>query len=90
MKRSLLKGLCVQFTNVSHLTNISVCLITQNLLNQGLYCRDISLNVKYIVELKNVHDKYQFHHMAGKVYPEDGDGLYKAYLVPQDVTRICC
>jgi GTPase SAR1 family protein len=71
---------CNLFTKGSHHRNISVILITQNLFHQGRYCRDISLNAKYIVVLKNVRDKNQFRHLARQVYPENSDSLYKAYL----------
>ena len=41
------------FTRGSHHRNINVILIKQNLLHQGRYCRDISLNAHYVVALKN-------------------------------------
>ena len=44
-------------------------LITQKLLHQGRYCRDISLNAKN-----------QFMFLARQVYPENSASLYKAYL----------
>ena len=47
---------------------------------QGRYCRDISLNAKYLVLLKNVRDKNQFMFLACQVYPENSASLYKAYL----------
>jgi len=50
------KQVCDLFTKGSHHRNISVFLITQNLFHQGHYCRDISLNAKYLVLLKNVRD----------------------------------
>jgi hypothetical protein len=71
---------CNLFTKGSHHRNISVILITQNLFHQGRYCRDISLNAKYIVVLKNVRDKNQFRHLARQVYPENSNSLYEAYL----------
>jgi hypothetical protein len=71
---------CNLFTKGSHHRSISVILITQNLFHQGRYCRDISLNAKYIVVLKNVRDKNQFRHLARQVYPENSGSLYKAYL----------
>ena len=74
------KEVCQLFTKGSHHRNISVILITQNLFHQARYCRDISLNAKYIVLLKNIRDKNQFTHLARQVYPEDSAGLYKAYL----------
>jgi len=60
--------------------NISVILITQNLFHQGKFCRDISLNTKYIVVLKNVRDREQFSHLARQVLPHDRKGLSDAYL----------
>ena len=53
-------------------------LITQNVFHQGRYCRNISLNAKYLVQLKTVRDKFM--HLASQVYPEDSSSLYKAYL----------
>jgi len=43
------KEVCNLFTKGSHHRNISVILITQNLFHQGQFCRDISLNAKYLV-----------------------------------------
>ena len=60
--------------------NISVILIKHNLFHQGCYCREISHNAKYNVVLKNVRDKNQFYHLARRVYSEDSDGLFQAYL----------
>ena len=54
------KEVCNLLTKGSHHRNISVILITQNLLHQAKYCRDSSLNAKYIVLLKNTRDKNQF------------------------------
>ena len=44
------------------------------------YCRDISLNIKYIVLLNNVRDKKQFSHLARQAYPENSASLYEAHL----------
>ena len=74
------KDVCSLFTRGSHHRNISVILITQNLFHQGRYCRDISLNAKYLVVLKNVRDKNQFLFLARQVYPEDSNSLFRAYL----------
>ena len=74
------KQVCDLFTKGSHHRNISVILITQNLFHQGRYCRDISLNAKYLVPLKYVRDKNQFIHLARQVYPENSNSLYKSYL----------
>jgi hypothetical protein len=73
------KDVCDLFTKGNH-RNISVILITQNLFLQCRFCRDISLNAKYSVALKNVRDQSQFQYWARQVHPEDRDSVYKAYL----------
>ena len=78
------KDVCELFTKGSHHRNISVILITQNLFHQGRFCRDISLNAKYLVVFKNVRDKNQFAYLARQVYPENSKSLYESYL---DATR---
>jgi hypothetical protein len=70
----------VLFTRDSHHRNISVILITKDLFHQNRHSRDISLNEKHLMLLKNVGDKNQFSYLARKVLPEDSKGLYKAYL----------
>jgi hypothetical protein len=75
---------CQLFAKGLHHRNISVLLITQNMFQQGRYCRTISLNAKYIVIIKNVRDKHQFWHVARQVHPENSVSLYNAYL---DATR---
>jgi len=65
------KDVCDLFTKGSHHRKISVFLITQNLFHQGKFCRDFSLNAKYIVVLKNVRDREQFSHLARQVLPLD-------------------
>jgi len=67
------KDVCDLFTKGSHHKNISFILITQNLFHQGRFCRDISLNAKYLVALKNVRDKSQLQYLARQVHPEDSD-----------------
>jgi hypothetical protein len=67
-----------------HHRNLSVILITQNLFHQGKHCRYISLNVKYLVLLKNVRDKNQFWHFARQVYAENPECLYKTHLESRD------
>jgi hypothetical protein len=78
------KQVCTLFTKGCHHRNISVLLITQNLFHQGTYCRDIYLNTKYLVLLKNTRDKQQFTHLARQVYPENSKSLYEAYLDATD------
>jgi hypothetical protein len=72
---------CDLFTKGSHRHNISVILISQKLFHQGCHCRDISLNAKYLVFLKNVRDKNQFTHLARQVHPQNSASMYEAYLV---------
>ena len=55
-------------------------MITQNLFHQGQHCRDISLNLKYLLLLKNVRDKYHFSYLARQVHPKVPKKLYKAYV----------
>ena len=74
------KEVCHLFTKGSHHRNISVLLRTQNLFQQAKHCRDVSLNAKYIVLLKNTRDKNHFTHLARQVYPEGSAGLYRAIL----------
>jgi hypothetical protein len=70
----------VNFTKGSHHRYISVILITQNLFHQGKYCRDISLDAKYIVVLKIVRYINEFPLLARLVLPHDSKGRSKAYL----------
>jgi len=73
------KDVCDLFTKGSHQRNISVLLLTQNLFYQSINCRDIWLNAKYLVLLKNVRDKNQFLYLARQACPEDSHSLYDAY-----------
>jgi len=73
------KEVCELFTKGSHHRNISVIQITQNLYHQGRYCREISLNAKFLDLFKNFRDN-QFMFLARQVYPENSTSPYKAYL----------
>jgi hypothetical protein len=70
---------CDLFTKGSHHRNVSVFVLTQNFFHQGTMCRDISLNAKYVVALKNIRDRNQFSLLACQVYLENSDSLYRAY-----------
>jgi hypothetical protein len=63
------RAVCDLFTKGSRHRNLSV-LITQNFFHQAPHCRDISLNAKYFVALKNVRDRNQFAFLARQVLPE--------------------
>ena len=54
MTSAYTKAVCELFTKGSHHRNLSVILITQNVFHQGKFCRDISLNCKYLVLFKNL------------------------------------
>ena len=71
---------CDLFTKGNHHRNISVILITQNIFNQANHCRDISLNSKYLILLKNVRDRSQFSRLAQQVYPKNSVDLYDSFL----------
>ena len=73
------KDVCDPFTKRSNQRNISVLLLTQNIFHRGPNCRDISLNAKYLVLLKNIRDKNQFLYLATQAYPEDSHSLCDSY-----------
>lgn len=79
MTSAYTKSICDLFTKGSHHKNISVILITQNLFHQGKYCRDISLNCKYLVLFKNPRDKSQIYPLARQIYPENPSALVRVY-----------
>jgi hypothetical protein len=64
------EAVCDVFTKGSRHRNVSVLLLTQKFSHQGTKCRDISLNAKYVVALKNVRDRNQFSFFPRQVYPE--------------------
>lgn len=78
------KNVCELFTKGSHHKNISVILITQNVFHQGKYCRDISLNCKYMVIFKNPRDKSQILPLARQIYPENPNEFVKVYKEATD------
>jgi hypothetical protein len=71
------RAVCDLFTKGSHHRNLSV-LITENFFHQVPHCRDISLNAKYLVALKNVRDRNQFAYLARQVLPEASASLCNA------------
>lgn len=48
---------CELFPKASHCRNFSVGLVIQSVFHQGRFCRDISLNYKYLVIFKNPREK---------------------------------
>lgn len=67
------------FTKGSHHRNTSLILVTQNLFHHTSQSRNISLNAKYIILLKNPRDKQQFSHLARQIYPENSRELVRVY-----------
>jgi hypothetical protein len=61
---------CDLFTKGSHHRNLSVILITQNFFHQAPHCRDISLNAKYLVALKDVGIETSSHTSRVKFFPK--------------------
>ena len=61
------RNVCDLFTKSSHHRNISFILITQNIFHQDRHYRDISLNARYLLLLKNVRDRSQFYRLAQQV-----------------------
>jgi hypothetical protein len=79
LKKAYSRAVCDLFTKGSHHRNLSVILITQNFFYQAPHCRDISLNAKYLVALKNVRDRNQFAYLARHLPPEASVILCEAY-----------
>jgi hypothetical protein len=73
------RAVCDLFTRGSHHRNLSVILFTQNFFHKASHCRNISLNAKYLVALKNVRDRNQFSFLARQVLPENSASLCAAY-----------
>lgn len=73
------KNICELFTKGSHHNKLSVVLVTQNVFHQAKYCRDISLNCKYLVVFKNPRDKSQICSLARQIYPENPTDLMRVY-----------
>ncbi len=79
MTSAYTKSVCELFTKGSHHKNISIILITQNVFHQGKFCRDISLNCKYLVLFKNPRDRSQIFPLARQVYPENPNSFVAIY-----------
>lgn len=84
MTSAYTKPVCELFTKGSHHRNLSIILITQNIFHQGKYCRDISLNCKYLVLFKNPRDKSQILPLARQVFPDNPSSFVRIY---KDATR---
>ena len=63
------KWIVILFTRGSHLHNLSVIYIVQNLFHQGKGSRSTSLNSHHLVLFKNPRDKLQILTLAKQMYP---------------------
>jgi hypothetical protein len=70
---------CDLLTKGCHHRNLSVILITENFFLFFPHSRDVSVNAKYLVTLKSVHDRNQFAYLAREVLPECSTSLCNAY-----------
>jgi hypothetical protein len=75
------------FTKYSHLGNLSVMLIIQNLFNRNKYHRTISLNTHYMILFKNPRDTSQIMALAHQMYPRRTHG-YMVIDMKQDTPCI--
>ena len=57
------------FTKGSHHRNISIMYLTQNVFPQGRACRDIALNMQYLVLFNNPIDRQHVATLARRIYP---------------------
>ena len=73
------------FTQGSHHRNLTVVYIVQNLFNQDLSMRTVSLNAHYIVVFKNPRDGSQIHTLGGQMFPGNSAPLVDAF---KDATKV--
>jgi hypothetical protein len=79
MSEAYNKVVCNLFTKDSHHRKLSIIFTLQNVFHQGRFCRDISLNCKYLVFFKNPRDKSQILPLARQIYPENPSELVRVY-----------
>ena len=67
------------FTIGSHHRNISIVYLTQNVFPQGKACRDIALNMQYLVLFNNPIDRQQVATLARRIYPSTSAMFMKRF-----------
>ena len=67
------------FTKGSHHRNISIVYLTQNVFPQGKVCRDIALNMQYLVLFNNPIDRQQVVTLARRIYPSTSVTFMKRF-----------
>lgn len=66
------------YTRISHHREVSMILISQNVLFQSPHARNISLSTKYFILLRNCRERSQFAYLARQIYPENPKSLCEA------------
>jgi molybdopterin-guanine dinucleotide biosynthesis protein len=77
--QELNKDIATIFTVLSHHTNTTVILLTQNLFSKNPVYRDVSLNSTYIVLFKNPRDLSQISHFARQFQPGNHQYIIEAF-----------
>jgi hypothetical protein len=73
------KDISTIFSVLSHHTNTTVFLLTQNIFSRNPAFRDISLNSTYIILFKNPRDSSQISHFAKQFAPGNSRFLVNAF-----------
>lgn len=73
------KTLTAAFTRLAHHKPCTLVYITQNLFHKSTDARTRSLNMHYLVMMKNPRDASQISHIARQMYPKASEALVEAY-----------
>lgn len=73
------KLLTAAFTRLAHHKPCTLVYITQNLFHKSADSRTRSLNMHYLVLMKNPRDATQVSHIARQMYPKASDALVQVY-----------
>lgn len=73
------KMLTAAFTRLAHHKPCTLVYITQNLFHKSADSRTRSLNMHYLVMMKNPRDATQISHIARQMYPKSSEALVQVY-----------
>ena len=73
------KSLTAAFTRLAHHKPCTLVYITQNLFHKSADSRTRTLNMHYLVLMKNPRDATQVAHLARQMYPKSSNALVGAY-----------
>jgi len=73
------KLLTAAFTRLAHHKPCTLVYITQNLFHKAADARTRSLNMHYLVMMKNPRDATQISHIARQMYPNASEALVEVY-----------